>query len=387
MKKLFTGTPHLSALGFKKHCVALAICMSVGLFTTQITQASPNNTPPALKASAPNVYVVKKGDTLWDISGKFLSSPWRWKEIWASNRHVKNPHWIYPGDRLLLCTLDGRPLIGKDEGDGCEGVIRRHRGGTSLQPQVRVESLNNTIPIIPLSQIEQWLDHGLILSPDSIQNTPYILGSADNRVITGKGQTVYVRGQGLEAGQSYGVFRESEPYTVIDTSGKRPVKVVKAVELVEVAAGTAVATENDVTTLELTDSFNAEVRRGDHVLPRYNPELPSLFFPTATNEIVAGGQIVRVMGSIGTAAQRSVVTIDRGSQHGAKTGHVLSIFQQGEVVRDPKTHEAIKLPNQRVGNLMIFKTFDQYSYAYVLDSSLPIKVGAAVQAPAIADNP
>ena len=386
MKKLFTGTPPLRASGFKKHCVALAICMSAGLFTTQIIHASPNNTPPALKASAPNVYIVKKGDTLWDISGKFLRSPWRWKEIWASNRHVKNPHWIYPGDRLLLCTLDGRPLIGKDEGDGCEGVIRRHRGGISLQPQVRVESLNNTIPIIPLSQIEQWLDHGLILSPESIQSTPYILGSADNRVITGKGQTVYVRGNGIEVGQNYGVFRESEPYTIIDHTGKRPVKVVKAVELVEVAAGTAVASENDVTTLELTDSFNSEVRSGDHVLPRYNPELPSLFFPTATNDIVEGGQIVRVMGSIGTAAQRSVVTLDRGAVHGAKTGHVLSIFQQGEVVRDPKTKEAIKLPNQRVGNLMIFKTFDQYSYAYVLDSSLPIKVGALVQAPAIAEN-
>ena len=386
MKKLFTGTHSFSALGFKKHCVALAICMSAGLLTTQITQASPNNTPPVLKASAPHVYVVKKGDTLWDISGKFLSSPWRWKEIWASNRHVKNPHWIYPGDRLLLCTLDGHPLIGKDEGDGCEGVIRRHRGGASLQPQVRVESLNNTIPVIPLSQIEQWLDHGLIVSPDSIQNTPYILGSADNRVITAKGQTVYVRGNGIQAGQSYGIFRESDPYTVVDTTGKRSVKVVKAIELVEVAAGTAVATENDVTTLELTDSYNSEVRRGDHVLPRYNPELPTLFYPTATNEITEGGQIVRVMGSIGTAAQRSVVTIDRGSMQGAKTGHVLSIFQQGEVVRDPKTHEAIKLPNQRVGNLMIFKTFDQYSYAYVLDSSLPIKVGAAVQAPAVAEN-
>lgn len=336
-----------------------------------------------MKVSAPNVYVVKKGDTLWDISGKFLNSPWRWKEIWASNRHVKNPHWIYPGDRLLLCTLDGRPLIGKDEGDGCEGVIRRHNGGTSLQPQIRIESLNNTIPIIPLTHIEQWLDHGVIISPESIKNTPYILGTADNRVIAGKGQTVYARGNGLVSGQTYGVFRESEPYTSSDAKGK---KVVTSVELLEVAAGIAVANEGDVTTLELTESFNAEVRRGDLVLPRYNPDLPSLFYPTATNEIVADGQIIRVMGSIGTAAQRSVVTLNRGAMHGAKSGHVLSIYQQGEVVRDPKTKESIKLPNQRIGNLMIFKAFDKFSYAYILDSSLPIKVGAVVQAPPITEN-
>ncbi len=383
MKKLFNGTNHLRAKGFKQHCVALAICLSAGVFTTQITQASPNNSPPALKASAPNVYVVKKGDTLWDISGKFLSSPWRWKEIWASNRHVKNPHWIYPGDRLLLCTLDGRPLIGKDEGDGCEGVIRRHGGGTSLQPQIRVESLNNTIPVIPAAHIQQWLDHGLIIAPESIVGTPYILGTADNRVVAGVGQTVYARGNGLVAGQNYGVFRESEPYTVTNAKGK---KQIVAAELLEVAAGTAIESEGDVTTLELTESFNAEVRRGDLVLPRYNPELPSLFYPTATNEVTADGQIVRVMGSIGTAAQRSVVTVNRGAMHGAKAGHVLSIYQQGEVVRDPKTKESVKLPNPRVGNLMIFKTFDQFSYAYILDSSLPVKVGALIQAPPTTQN-
>lgn len=383
MKKLFNGTNHLRASGFKKHCVALAICMSAGLLTTQITQASPNNNPPALRASAPHVYVVKKGDTLWDISGKFLSSPWRWKEIWASNRHVKNPHWIYPGDRLLLCTVDGRPLIGKDEGDGCEGVIRRHQGGKSLQPQIHVESLNNTIPVIPLAHIQQWLDHGIIISPESLINTPYILGTADNRVIAGRGQTVYARGNGLITGQQYGVFRETEPYTAIDAKGK---KYTIALELLQVASATAVANENEITTLELTDSYNAEVRRGDHVLPKYDADLPSLFYPTATAEVTEGGKIIRVMGSIGTAAQRSVVSIDRGISHGAKMGQVLSIYQQGETVRDPKTKESVKLPNQRIGNVMIFKTFDQLSYAYVLDSSLPIKVGAELKAPPITEN-
>ena len=84
----------------------------------------------------------------------------------------QNPHWIYPGDRLLLCTLDGRPLIGKDEGDGCEGIIRRYGGQTSMQPQVRVESLNNAIPVIPLEHIRVWLERTLIMSPDSVVNTP-----------------------------------------------------------------------------------------------------------------------------------------------------------------------------------------------------------------------
>ena len=379
MKKVFKGIVNFHATGFKKHVLAIALCVSAGVAYMDVAvAASPNQNPPALKASAPYVYVVKRGDTLWDIAGKFLNSPWRWKEIWASNRHVKNPHWIYPGDKLLLCTLDGRPLIGKDEGDGCEGIIRRHQGGASLQPQIRIESLANTIPVVPLAYIQQWLDHSIVVSPESLTNIPYILGAADNRVITGAGQTVYARGNGLVTGQQYGGFRQGEPYTFTDATGK---KINAGIELVEVASATAVANENDITTLELTKSFNAEVRKGDFVLPQYDNNMPSLFYPTIPNEVTDGGQVVRVQGSIGTAAQHGVVTLDRGALHGVKSGQVFSIYQKGETVRDPQTKEMVKLPNQRVGTVMIFKAFDQLSYAYVLDSSLPIKVGAEIQPP------
>ena len=379
MKKVFKGIVNFHATGFKKHVLAIALCVSAGVAYMDVAvAASPNQNPPALKTSAPYVYVVKRGDTLWDIAGKFLNSPWRWKEIWASNRHVKNPHWIYPGDKLLLCTLDGRPLIGKDEGDGCEGIIRRHQGGASLQPQIRIESLANTIPVVPLAYIQQWLDHSIVVSPESLTNIPYILGAADNRVITGAGQTVYARGNGLVTGQQYGVFRQGEPYTFTDATGK---KINAGIELVEVASATAVANENDITTLELTKSFNAEVRKGDFVLPQYDNNMPSLFYPTIPNEVTDGGQVVRVQGSIGTAAQHGVVTLDRGALHGVKSGQVFSIYQKGETVRDPQTKEMVKLPNQRVGTVMIFKAFDQLSYAYVLDSSLPIKVGAEIQPP------
>ena len=384
MKKVFNGIANFNATGFKKQFLALAICFSASVAYIDIAQAaSPNHNPPALKTSAPHVYIVKRGDTLWDIAGKFLSKPWRWPEIWASNPHVKNPHWIYPGDRLLLCTLNGRPLIGVDQGDGCDGVIRRHQGGTSLKPQIRVESLSSGIPVIPLAHIKQWLEHSIVIAPESLTNIPYIVGAADNRVVTGAGQTVYARGNGLVVGQQYGVYREAAPYMLIGADGK---KYNAGIELAEVASGLAVGSENDVTTVELTKSYNAEVRRGDYVLPQYEDQLPSLFYPTASNEVTNGGKIIRVQGSIGTAASHSVVTVDRGSLQGAKVGQIFSIFQQGEMVRDPKTKEAIKLPSQRVGTMMLFKTFDQLSYAYILDSSLPIKIGAEIQPPSSTDE-
>ena len=384
MKKVFKGMPTFSALGFKKQLLALAVCVSVGVGVVNVAEAAParNINPPALKAGAPQVYVVKKGDTLWDISKRFLKNPVRWPEIWASNKHVKNPHWIFPGDRLLMCTYNGRPIIGKDEGDGCEGIIRRYTGGTKLQPQVRIESLNNAIPVIPLEYIQHWLERTSIVAPESIQSTPYILGTADQRVLAAKGQTVYARGNGLEIGQRYAVYREGEPYMLTGANGK---KFNAGLELIQVAAGVAVRGENDITTLELTDTYNSEVRRGDRVLPEYDPMLPTLFYPTNAEDVVAGGQVVPVMGSIGTAAKNSVVTIDRGSLQGVQVGHVFSINQKGEVVTDPKTKERVQLPGQRIGNVMVFKSFEHLSYAYVLDSELPIKVGAGIQPPLMDD--
>lgn len=383
MKKFLNGIHSFHALGLKKQLIAVAICAGLGMTVNITHAASPNVSPPSVKAGAPHVYVVKKGDTLWDISGKFLSKPWRWPEIWASNKHVKNPHWIYPGDRLLLCSLNGKPLIGKDEGDGCDGIIRRYTGGgTTLRPQVRIEALNNSVPVIPLAHIQQWLERSSVLPADAIANTPYILGTADNRVLAGKGQSVYVRGQGLENGQRYGVYREGEPYIVVDEQGK---KQNLGVELLQVASGVAVRNENDITTVELTDSYNGEVRRGDRVMLEQEAMLPTLFYPIDAKQVRDGGKVIRVLGSIGTAAKNGVVTVDRGTADGVEIGQVFSTYQEGEIVQDPKTKEKVKLPGQYVGSLMIFKSFDRISYAYVLDSELPIKVGSNIQPPRLDD--
>ena len=383
MKKVLNGIHSFHALGLKKQLIAVAICAGLGMTVNITHAASPNVSPPSVKAGAPHVYVVKKGDTLWDISGKFLSKPWRWPEIWASNKHVKNPHWIYPGDRLLLCSLNGKPLIGKDEGDGCDGIIRRYTGGgTTLRPQVRIEALNNSVPVIPLAHIQQWLERSSVLPADAIANTPYILGTADNRVLAGKGQSVYVRGQGLENGQRYGGYREGEPYIVVDEQGK---KQNLGVELLQVASGVAVRNENDITTVELTDSYNGEVRRGDRVMLEQEAMLPTLFYPIDAKQVRDGGKVIRVLGSIGTAAKNGVVTVDRGTADGVEIGQVFSTYQEGEIVQDPKTKEKVKLPGQYVGSLMIFKSFDRISYAYVLESELPIKVGSNIQPPRLDD--
>ncbi len=326
---------------------------------------------------------MKKGDTLWDISKKFLKNPYRWREIWAGNKHVKNPHWIFPGDRLLMCTYNGKPLIGKDEGDGCDGIIRRYDNQTiNLQPQVRVESLNNTIPVIPLDSIKNWLERSTIVPVNSTKNIPYVVGAKDQRVLAAKGQNIYVRGNGLEIGQRYSVYRENDPYIMLDAKGK---KYNAGLELVEVASGIATKQAGDITTLEVTDSYNSEIRRGYFVMQEYEAMLPTLFYPVNAEEVIAGGKVIRVQGSIGAAAVGSVVSLDRGTNQGVKVGHVFNVNELGQTIKDQVTNETIQLPSENVGSVMVFKAFDNISYAYVLESSLPINVGAALTPPIMND--
>ena len=157
------------------------------------------------------------------------------------------------------------------------------------------------------------------------------------------------------------------------------------IELTQVASGVAIRSENDITTVELTDSYVGEVRRGDRVMLEQDAMLPSLFSPSDANQVRDGGKIIRVMGSIGTAARNGVVTVDRGTADGVEIGQVFSAFQAGEVVKDPKTKEIVKLPGQYVGSVMIFKSFDRLSYAYVLESDLPIKIGSDIKSPRLED--
>ncbi len=362
--------------------MALSLALGIAFALPGFAAAkSPNQAPPSLRVDAPNVYVVKKGDTLWDISGRYLSQPWRWPEIWAANRHVKNPHWIYPGDRLLICIINGRTVIGRDEGDGCLGIERRMNDSglpvVKLQPQVRVEPLDLAIPIIPLTQIQHWLKHSRVVAVSDIQASPYVVGNRDNRVVAAAGQSVYVRGTGLQVGQQYGVYREGADYIV--QYGK--VKENLGRELSQVANGKITAINGDIATLELQRSFDQEVRKGDRVMLENETPLPSVFYPTAATEITTGGQVIRILDSISSAAKNSVIALDRGIQNGAKPGQVLSVYQKGQITTDPKTGEKIQLPSERVGLVMIFSTFERVSYAFVLESELPIKVADEIRSP------
>jgi len=345
--------------------VAAIVVGSVLLMNTAVA----NNPPPTIKADAPNRYTVKKGDTLWEISGRYLQSPWRWKEIWATNKQIKNPNLIYPNDVLILCVIQGKTLVGVDTGEGCAGVEAQLTGAV-VTTAVAVTSAANSIPPIPWSAIQHWLDKTIIVNPKDFNTTPYVLASKNRNLITGVGDKVYAKGIPLIVGQRYGIYREGQPY--VDPTTQR----VIGLEVTQVATGLVTDANTDgITSLQLTGSYGKEVREGDRVFVELDHAIPPVFYP-APAQVSRGGMIVRVLDSISSAARGSVVAINLGSRHGAKPGDVLSVYQKGPLIRDIRDNDApVRLPSEQSGMVMVFNTFDDISYAYVLESELPLNVG------------
>lgn len=337
-------------------------------------QALANNPPPTVKADAPNRYVVKKGDTLWGISGKYLHKPWRWKEIWASNPHIKNPHLIYPNDVIILCVIKGQQLIGVDTGEGCAGLEKAMEETPNItpvaEPEVVEQNIAGSIPPIPLSSIEAWLDRTVIVSPTDFKTTPYVIASKNKNIITGIGNKIYTQGAPLIVGQRYGVYREGKPY--IDPVTKQ----VIGLEVTQVASGIVRdVASNNVSSLELDNTYGQEVREGDRVFVEVGNHLPSAFYPKPAHAN-RGGRVIRVLSSLSSVGRDGVIAINLGTKQGVEVGDVLSVFQKGALVQDNFADvkgKGVRLPSEEIGHVMIFKTFDDISYAYVLDAENPIR--------------
>lgn len=349
----------------KALAVSLLAVSTLGLSSV----ASANNPPPTIKADAPNRYIVKKGDTLWDISGKYLDKPWRWKEIWATNKQIRNPHLIYPKDVIILCVIKGQKLVGVDTGEGCAGLEKAIDAPTTPVATPAVENVAGSIPAIPLSAIEAWLDRNVIVNPDDYRTTPYVLASKSKNILTGAGNKIYAKGIPLIVGQRYGVYRQGEPY--IDPVSKK----VMGLEVTQVASGVVTdVTSNGISSIELQKTFGQEVREGDHVFAEVGQYLPPMFYPKPAT-VNRGGRVIRTLSAIGSVGRDGVVAINLGTNQGASPGDVLSVFQKGALVQDnigePKGG-AVRLPSEEIGHIMVFKTFDNISYAYVLDTELPI---------------
>ena len=319
-----------------------------------------------LKDGHPERYTVVRGDTLWDISGKFLSEPWKWPEIWHANPQIQNPHLIYPGDTLSLVYVDGQPRLVLDRGAS--------RGTIKLSPRVRSTPMAEAIPTIPLEAINSFLlSNRIVDTPEQFESIPYIVAGNAERVVSGAGDRVYARGKIDPASASYGIFRQGKTYIDPDT------EEFLGINADDIGGANVVAQEGDVTTMALTRSTQ-EVRLGDRLFPTEERSITSTFMPSAPDREVKG-LILDVPRGVSQIGQFDVVTLNKGKRDGLAEGNVLAVYKTGETVRDRVTGEMVKIPDERAGLLMVFRTYDKLSYGLILAASRQLQVMDKVQNP------
>lgn len=317
-----------------------------------------------LNPNHPQKHVVVRGDTLWDISGMFLKNPWHWPDIWHVNPQIKNPHLIYPGDILTLVYRDGKP------------VLELTRGPTSykMSPEVRAMVLEKAISTIPLDAIRPFLSRPNVVGAEVLESAPYVVASAEERLISGAGDIVYVRQADESEGQHYSIFRGGEMYSDPETNE------VLGYEAIYIA-DSWLSVIAEVSTAELRETTR-EVLIGDRLLPVVDENYEANFYPHLPDEAFEG-RIISVFDGVSQVGQYQVVVLNRGQREGLEVGHTISVYQAGDVVRDivsvdPK--DVVTLPDEYAGVALVFKTFEKVSYGIVMIANRAIHVGDRVSA-------
>lgn len=360
-----------------------------------------------LQKNHPDRHIVVKGDTLWGISGKFLKDPWQWPKVWRMNRdQIKNPHLIYPGDVVMLDTSSGSPQL------------KLLRETVTLEPGVRIEELEKeAIFTIAPNIITPFLSQPLLIENGKLDSAPRIIAAQDDRVILSPGTRIYINDIKENEGIHWNIYRPGEKLIDPDTN---EVLGTEAIYLgdADIARFGEPATGDIVRAKEEIFAKDRLVASPDEFKGSFVPRAP---------ETEINGRIMRIYGGVAEAGPNNVVSINRGKEDGLEEGHVLAINRFGRVIQDPEYKKSdadkvvpeekklkelnfdvetdadgkkivnfakeprqtqvalapgqVKLPDERVGMLMVFRTFDRVSYGLIMNASNPIYTLDAVQTP------
>jgi hypothetical protein len=362
-------------LQFPRRLAIGLICATLSFTVTAKKQTLADE----IRPDAPDQYTVVKGDTLWSISGKFLKKPWLWPQIWQMNKsQIKNPHWIYPGELLILDRTTGTLRKGKavTTGQNDASMSMDDVPMVKLTPEIRTLSMSqdNAIPSIPASLIEPFLTKPLIVEENELVSQPRIIATQENRVVLGAGDNAYARGFGSNPQTDWMIYRPSRPLK--DPETQKPI-AWEATYL-----GTAsIIKQGDIATLNIT-SMKEEIGIGDRLMPA-EQSVSVNYVPRAPEKPIRA-RIVSVVGGVSQAGQNSIIAINAGAEQGIEVGHVLALNHKGATIIDRTStvkKETVTLPDEKIGVMFIFRTFKNISYGLIMSITEPVEVGDVVTEP------
>lgn len=382
------------------------LCMA-GMAISAHTQAASLK----IRPNAPQRYVVKNGDTLWGISGKYLYSPWQWNRLWGANRNaIRNPHLIYPGQVLVLRYVNGQPRLGfehaQTRSDGIP-VIKLH-------PRVR-ETSGYGIPTVNVNLYRMFMKHPQIIAPEETANAPRLIAGPDNRVLYTQGNRVYA--YGLTEPGRYLTYRVNKNITDPET-GKFLGQEVVFSGIANTLPYTDSALENRTRASDeklksneyytqvnkamklrtqsaqplVIEEAVSEIRKDDYLLKL--PEGLDSFnvMPHAPARPIQA-KVVSIFDGVGEAGQFQTITLDKGELDGLDKGTVVSLYKRGRQVRvnlsnnlirkpkDKDTVELVSIPAEEIGLAMVYRTSDHLSSAIILESLNSVSIGDTASEP------
>lgn len=317
-----------------------------------------------LKPNAPAKYIIQPNDTLWSIACQYLENPWQWPELYNLNPSLShNPNQLYAGDVLFLKIKEGRARLSREQ----KGVLK-------LSPSMREQPLDQPIPTIPYDEIKPFLTGIRIVDAATAAQSSYVLAIKGESRLGTYGTEIYAKNLNHPRYRDYFVYRQEAP--LLDPTSKRLI----GYETKFVANARLLRYHNDApAVLTITDS-KEEVEPGDRISP-----VPPL---TKTDDILIRtprvpmvGQIIKAISEDSQFGQYQIAIINRGLCEELRIGDVLAIYRKGSQVPDPmdpsykqyhKKHW-LQLPNERIGELMVFKLFDHASLGLILNSKEEIQ--------------
>jgi len=317
------------------------------------------NAQTILKNNHPAQYQVKKGDTLWDIAGVFLNSPWLWPDIWQNNTQIKNPHLIYPNDIIYLSYRDGRPQLSFE-----------NPSFGKLSPKIRVLNQFTPITAIPKIALQAFVASHRIVDSKRVENMPYVLAGSGLRKLIGKGDEVFVRGVLDPDFNQYHVYRIGKVY------GTKQGFAADNTEIVKVGELEIIDQQGEISRALVTRS-NGLIHKGDFIVRAQELQLRPLYFLAAAPDDLQG-TIVSAVNENFQIARYDGVVLDLGLDSGVVAGHVFNIVKAPISVVDPKTQELVEITNQVSGKVMVVNVFNNLSYAIVLNADDAIAAGDIV---------
>ncbi len=338
----------------KVHAIKSVAIFAVLAFLSPLANAESN-----LKQSIPDEYVVKKGDTLWDIAGVFLKSPWKWPSLWENNNQIKNPHLIYPNDVIYLLYRDGKPYLSTSK-----------QGQAKLGRKIRVVGKYTPITAIPRIALQAFVEDHRIVDAARIAKMPYVLAGAGLRELIASGDEIYIRGVLDPQFSEYHIYRIGKTYGLKDGLSSENSEIIK------VGTARLLDKQGDISRAIVTESQGL-IKKGDIIVRSQALHLKPLYYLAAAPQDITG-RIISAVNDAYKITRFDGVVLDIGVDAGVFPGHVFSVLRAPIQIKDPRTGEMVTISNQEIAELMIVNVFESLSYGIILNAKDIVSPGDSI---------